>query len=429
MFLHPVSWLTCGLALSAGLFALDEARMPLGSEPEAAHGFRFETRDGEQIEGDLLEGTPGSLRVSVGGEARVVSAEELILAWNLAPTEAVRDEPADLLLLAAADGVSGSGDRLWGRLLGGDEFGLRMQLDAGLEVEVPFDAVDRLLPAVDRPLDRLIDLAGGGFDDRLWRRRQDGGLDGVTGVLARLEQRTILMESALGELSFPADKVLALVLAATEHPGKTLEGWPMTVRLTGGSLFEAALKEVSGGVFHFETQFAESLAVPQEVIATLLLGGAKGVAGPLARYEPVKVEEWPTLGGPESLLFPWRRGLSVSGGSLRVGGLLRATGLGVHANARLHYVVPEGVTGLRVTVGLVDEVLELPAEASVTFEILVDGTPKASTGIVLEGDDPEDLRVSDLEAGQVLVLVTLDAGDLDAGDRAAWVDGLFFTER
>jgi hypothetical protein len=107
---------------------------------------------------------------------------------------------------------------------------------------------------------------------------------------------------------------------------------------------------------------------------------------------------------------------------------LRTTGLGVHANARLQYVVPEGVSGLRVTVGLVDEVYDLPAEASVTFEILVDGASRVSTGIFREGDAPKDLRVVGLEAGQVIELVTLDAGDLDAGDRAGWVDGLFFSD-
>ena len=149
---------------------------------------------------------------------------------------------------------------------------------------------------------------------------------------------------------------------------------------------------------------------------------------PLSHLDPDVVEEWPALGGPEAVLFPWRRELSVSGQVLRVGGLLRTTGLGVHANARLGYVVPEGMSGLRVTVGLADEVFDLPAEASVTFEILVDGTSRASTGLFREGDVPKDLRVDGLEAGQLIELVTLDAGDLDAGDRAAWVDGLFYSD-
>lgn len=422
----------------------EEGRPSGRSELAPTEGFAIETRSGQRVEGRLLDGEGSGLKLAVAGPdgvaERVLPAEDCALIWNLARlpqpdgSKAVgrqaqgapgSTDAMDLLLLVGAEGRAG--DRLWGRLLGGDDFGLRMRLDDGLEVEVPFDAVDRLLPGVDRPLDRLLDLAGGGFDDRLWRRRTDGGLDGVTGVLARLEDRAVILESALGELRFPVDNVLALVLSATEHPDKPLEGWPMTVRLVGGSLFEATLHEVAGGVFHFETQFSEALLVPQEVVASLLPGG-RGAAIPLDRYEPVEVEEWPALGGPESLLYPWRRGLSVSGQPLRVGGLLRTTGLGVHANARLRYEVPAGVTALRVTVGLVDEVFELPAEASVTFEILVDGTSRASTGVFREGDAPRDLRVDDLESGQILELVTLDAGDLDAGDRAAWVDGLFFTD-
>lgn len=413
---------------SAGLSWLDEDEAPEPAHATSRSTFRVETRSGEHLEGPLESGQAGGLRMVVEGEGREVLADDWALAWNLTPGESPPDVAPDLLLLAAAEGVSGTGDRLWGKLLGGDEFGLRMRLDAGLEVEVPFDAVDRLLPGVDRPLDRLIDLAGAGFDDRLWRRRADGGLDGVTGVLVRLQDRTMVLESALGELDFPAENVLALVLADTEHPGQPLEGWPVTVRLVGGSLFEAGLKEVSDGVFIFDTQFAKSLALPEAVIASLLPHRREGRMIPLSRTDPVEVEEWPALGGPEAVLFPWRRELSVSGQALRVGGLLRTTGLGVHANARLQYVVPEGVSGLRVTVGLVDEVYDLPAEASVTFEILVDGASRVSTGIFREGDAPKDLRVVGLEAGQVIELVTLDAGDLDAGDRTGWVDGLFFSD-
>ncbi|MDG2150133.1 MAG: NPCBM/NEW2 domain-containing protein [Planctomycetota bacterium] len=413
---------------SAGLPGLDEEGLAELAEASSSGAFRVETRSGEHFEGQLQGGQAGGLRLVVEGEDAEVPADDWALVWNLKHGEGRPEEAPDLVLLVAPEGVVGTGDRLWGRLLGGDEFGLRMRLDAGLEVEVPFDAVDRLLPGVDRPLDRLIDLAGGGFDDRLWRRRSDGGLDGVTGVLVRLQDRTLVLESALGELDFPAETVLGLVLADTEHPGQPLEGLPMTVRLMGGSLFEAALRDVSDGVFLFETQFATSLALPGSVIASLLPHRREGRMTPLSRLDPAVVEEWPALGGPEAVLFPWRRELSVSGQALRVGGLLRTTGLGVHANARLGYVVPEDVSGLRVTVGLVDEVFDLPAEASVTFEILVDGTSRASTGLFREGDAPKDLRVDGLEAGQLIELITLDAGDLDAGDRAAWVDGLFYSD-
>ncbi len=389
----------------------------------AGERFRLETRDGRRVEGRLLDADADSFRLEVDGEVVTRDAEDVLFLWGLEARAPERVAPPDLVLLAAPEG--GFADRLWGRLEGGDEFGLTLGIDAGVPLELPFDAVDRLLPAVDRPLDRLVDLADGGFDDRLWRRRPDGGLDGLTGVLARLDGRAFVMESPLGELTFAPDEVLAVVLAATEHPGGRPAGRPVTVRLAGGSVFEAGLRGVSDGALLLETWFAPDLALPLECVASVLVGGRTATPGPLERYEPVEVEEWPALGGPEALLFPWRRGLSVSGGPLRVDGVLRTTGLGVHANARLRFAVPQGAGALRITAGLLDEVLELPAVASVTFAVRVDGETVAETGVVREGDPPVELRIGDLRAGQVLELVTLDAGDLDAGDRAAWVDGVY----
>ncbi len=399
---------------------------------EGQQAFRFETTSGEQVEGLLLETDAAGLNLLVDGVARDLGFPELLLAWNLTPVPEARLLPLDLVLLAprrADKGLNVPGDRLWGFLLGGDEFSLQLRLDGGTDVEIPFDEVDRILPGVNRPLDRLMDLEGGGYDDRLWRRRKDGGLDGVTGVLSGMDTEGLVLESALGDLDFAFEDVLALVLAETEHPGRELEGTPVLVRLMMGSLFEAGLKRIEGGRVHLSSQFAANLTIPQADIASLLFlereDEAELGALPLSRGEPLHVEEWPSLGGPEALLYPWRRELSVSGGPLRLAGLLRATGLGVHANARLRFAVPPGMHALRVTVGLVDEVLELPAEASVSFELLVDGESKASTGLVVEGDPPRDLRVSGLRAGQTIELLTLDGGDLDAGDRAAWVDGVF----
>jgi len=427
--------------LMAGVLALTASVGP--SEPRVVRGpldldvgapeaptMIVETQRGERLEGQLVAAGPDGLELQVQGGTHRIDAEDLLLAWAAGRPRDASDQaqtPADLLFMTAEDGSSGGGDRLWGRLEGGTDFELLLRLEFDLTVEVPFDHVDRLLPAVDRPVDRLVALGGDGIDDRLWRRRPDGGLDGVTGVLARVADRNLVMESALGELSFPADDVLALVLAATEHPARALDGLPVRVRLTGGSLFEAGLQEVREETLVFQTQFADEFAVPREQVVSMLFH-SPGVRQ-LADERPVEVEEWTAIGGPDAVLFPWRPGCSVSGLPLSVGNVLRTTGLGVHANARLTYVVPEGIGALRVTAGLADEVLELPAEATVSFEILLDGEQVATTGLLREGDDPVDLRVESLKPGQRLQLVTLDGGDLDAGDRAAWVDGVFLPAR
>ena len=232
------------------------------------------------------------------------------------------------------------------------------------------------------------------------------------------------LDSGLGELSFQLGEVLAVVLSATEAPGGELEGVPVRVRLTGGALFDAGLLGGDVDRLRLSTAFSENdLTVPLSALSALLLPPSPQAV--LADAQPVDVVEWSSLAGGDDVLFPWRRDLSVSGGPLRVGGVQAASGIGVHANAALTFVVPAGMASLRVTVGLVDEVLALPAEASVTFEILVDGERVAGTGVVREGEAPRVLRVDGLKDGQRIELRTADADDHDAGDRAAWVNGLF----
>ena len=360
------------LALAALLLPAAGPAPSPGPAPEPREGpvLRVEWVDGT-VEDGVLAGSGEDLVLRTAAGERPL-ADGALLAWSTDPGAAppvhTAGDPSDLLFLTAADGRPGAGDRLRGRLTGGDDEGLLFELDGGVPVAVSFDHLERLLPAVDRPVDRLLALEAHEFDDRLWRRRDDGGLDGVTGVVLELDGRTLVLDTA----------------------------------------------------------FAEDLALPTSAVSSLLLAPA-GAGGPwrLAELDPVEVEEWPSLGDDVTVLYPWQRELSVSGGPLLLDGLLRTTGLGVHANARLAYRVPEGASRLRVTVGLVDEVLDLPAVATVSFEVLVDGESRADTGVVTEGEPARVLRVDGLRGGQLIELVTRDGGDLDAGDRAAWVDGVF----
>jgi hypothetical protein len=332
----------------------------------------------------------------------------------------VEQDPPDLVFLA--HGGPGTGDRLVGELLGGDEFGVRFALDGGTPVTIPFERIERLLPRADLPIDRLALLEGGGADDRVWQRRADGGFDNLTGVLESVGEDTLVFDGALGSLEFALNEVAAVVLSAAGDPPPPPPGRAVVVRLAGGSRLEAGLLELDGTHVVLATRFADRLRLPLSALAGVVVRG-EGVLL-LADLEPLEVRERPTLGTPEEFLFPYRVDLSVTGRLLTVGHVPRATGLGVHANADLVWALPEGASRLRVTAGLVDEVHELPAQGSVSFEILVDGESRASTGVLREGQAPAVLRVDGLGGGQRLELRVRDGGDDDAGDRAGWVDGV-----
>jgi len=287
---------------------------------------------------------------------------------------------------------------------------------------IPLDLCERILPGTAPPLDRLLRLAAGDGDDRLWRRRPDGGLDALTGVLDRVDAEAVHFEGALGSLRFPLAEVAAVVLAPFAADPLERAGLPMALRLAGGSRLQAGLLSVRDGQLEVSTVFAERLVLPLSALVAGVRRGAGAVA--LAELSPVTVEERPGIGGPEDVLFPWQRNLSVGGQPLSVGGRLAATGLSVHAHARLVFELPRGAEELRVNAGLCDEVAELPARGSVRFEILVDGESRARSGVVQQGDPPVDLRVTGLTGAVRLELLVDDGGDDDAGDRAAWVNGV-----
>jgi len=401
---------------------------PRAAGPDAALQAQVELRSGRTLEGPLVAAGDGRITIQVGDEQQTAALDDVLLfslsaapadiAGPPAPPPAV---PPDLVFLAG-DG----GDRLVGHLQGGDEFGVRIEVDGAGPFPIAFDDIERLLPRADRPVDRLAALEGAGADDRIWRRKPDGSLDHVAGVVEGLEGDTLAFSGAMGPLHFDLSEVLAVVLAGHRAPPQTLPGRPVVVRLRGGSRLSAGLLELDTQRVVLATRFAERLELPLSSLASLVARGPGVVL--LAELTPVAVEQWPSVGQPADFLFPWHADLSVTGRLLSVGGIPRATGLGVHANTRLVFALPEHSQRLRVTGGLVDEVSELAAAGSVRFQIQVDDRVATRSEVVREGQEPAVLRVDDLRGARRLELLVDDGGDDDAGDRAAWVDGVILLD-
>ncbi len=317
-------------------------------------------------------------------------------------------------------------DFLVGRIVGGDPFGVDLLLHESAVVHLPYEIMDRILPRAGDSIDRLEALDHGGFDDRVWQRRSDGTLDSITGVIDQVDGETLALEGRVGSVTLPLDGVLAAVIAEPEGRPAPTEGFPVTVRLRSGSLFVAGLLALADGEVTFATRFTERLVLPVESVSSLIRREKDTVL--LADLKPVEVEQWPSIGDPEDFLFPWRRNLSVTGRDLSVGGIVRASGLGVHSTTRMVLALPPRASTLRVTVGLCDEVEGLPAQGSVRCTLSVDG--EVVQGPVNLGPENKFVvfHTDGLKGASSIEILTDDGGDDDAGDRAAWVDGVILLE-
>jgi hypothetical protein len=110
---------------------------------------------------------------------------------------------------------------------------------------------------------------------------------------------------------------------------------------------------------------------------------------------------------------------SIDGNPLSVGGLSALHGLGLHADSELVYPLGGHYQRFEAQVGIDDEVSA--AEASVEFQVMLDGAPAFSSGVLGAGDGPV-LVVLDVTGAGELTLVVDDAGDGVDHDHADWLE-------
>ncbi len=101
-----------------------------------------------------------------------------------------------------------------------------------------------------------------------------------------------------------------------------------------------------------------------------------------------------------------------------------ANGIGMHADSRISYRVPDGAVALCAVAGLPDSSLSCRA-GSVVFQVR-DGSDHllAATGVIRTGDAAVPLRVN-LRGVREVTLVVLDGGDGIDCDHGTWGDPVF----
>jgi alpha-galactosidase len=117
-----------------------------------------------------------------------------------------------------------------------------------------------------------------------------------------------------------------------------------------------------------------------------------------------------------------RRNKSVDGKPLTIAGQQFERGLGTHASSTLELDLGRRFERFAASVGVDDEVL--PNDGSIEFQLLGDGKPLWTSGLMRSGDAPKPVDVS-LKGIQRLVLQVNDSGNGINYDHADWVDAKF----
>lgn len=109
---------------------------------------------------------------------------------------------------------------------------------------------------------------------------------------------------------------------------------------------------------------------------------------------------------------------SVDGNPLTLGGVVFPHGVGTHAKSEVAVLLNGGAKRFLAMVGVDDERAKA-ADASISFEVWVDGKKVASTGVLRGGAAPKLVSV-DLTGAKKLTLIVGDAEDGISDDHADW---------
>lgn len=360
---------------------------------------------GEPFEGALVAAGPdGSLAFQTEDGRREVSTGNLVRWGALAEP----DRPPLFLLHDGTLLVAGILEVTESQLtLDSDTLGLvrlpREQL-AGMVLQLPARNVDR---------DRLLDDAVR-TDDETTRVVMLNG-DQMRGELAELDDRSVLLRTAVGPVKFEFERVSTLTFASATRAPSPLPGNGTILGLADGS--RVAVKTFAIDDPKATLTTVGGLSWKTEAKAIVFVQPASARIVYLSDLTPTGYRHVPFL----DRTWKFQADRNVLGGLMRCGGLIHLKGLGMHTAARISYVPPEGSELFQACVGI-DDATE--GMGSVRFRVFVDGGQKYVSPTVRGQERPIPISV-DVKGAQRVDLVADFADRADIQDQANWMDARF----
>jgi len=318
------------------------------------------------------------------------------------------------------------GDRLTGRVLGGEGETLELELGGVVRLPVGIEELDHLRFPDRVPAGRGLSHAETG--DRLYVLR-GVELDRVDGAFEAFGSDGVTFYGdELGSKRYDWAEVAALFVEALGGGDEAAPASapPVAIDLVDGSRLRGGLTGLSEAGCAIRLSRGRTVELPLALVRELWRDD--GTIAFLSDLEPAETRAGSVFGDEFGMRWPHRVDRAVSGGLLRSGGRTYARGLGVHAGSRLRWELDGGWSTLRGRVAIDDSVLGLPgaARASVEFRIWVDGTPDEDeptwrSGPIGAGEVPLAIEGLDLTGARSLTLEVDPAEHYSVGDRANWL--------
>ena len=247
--------------------------------------------------------------------------------------------------------------------------------------------------------------------DLLWLRTPGAEADRLRGWLLAWNPGGLLFEGPAGEVEYSWDRIQGVEVLAEAPPARPGGGWAWLCFRGGGFLLARPEDGPADRPLAASTPWESRLELPWSSLQAIYPADEAGV---LAR-------EWATPALPPAKVVDWtpKRGRSVEGRALRVGGLEYPDGIGVRATTAIE-LRAAGPGRFVAWVGVDDEVAGFRSPQPLRFRVLLDGVELAASPPVQVGEPARLLR-AELPAAGRLRLVVEPEGRLPFGGHGDWL--------
>jgi hypothetical protein len=310
--------------------------------------------------------------------------------------------------------VMTNGDRIVGKLTGGDEKGLIVKsrtlgkrkmsiknLLAVFNLEKSSDTtfIEEKI-ALDNAEDTVF-LTGG---------QRTGG------VLEKIDDNEVSLTDVpgLGSVKLKYDTVLAVKLAPLSKP-EAPKGLHATVYMNDGGQITGELVKYADGKLSLKW-YGVPVDLSKSEILSVYLSGGKTVY--LSDLKPASVQETPFF---DNFLYHYQLDHSlVKKDTISIKGDKFFKGVSVHSKTELTYTLDKKYAMFESVIGMDDEA---KGKGDVVFSVLGDGKELFNSGNVTGKSDKKLVKV-DVSEVRELKLVVDFGKDLDTMDRAVWADAV-----